>query len=142
MGDVAERFGLATHVLRHWEDVGLLAPARDSGGRRRYGRDDVVRVAVIIRSKDAGMSLDQILVMLDARSVDRHAVLDAHIADLDRRMAEMQRSREMTLHALECRAHDIATCPHFRARVEDLLDGTLASFHAHTAADHSHHATT
>ncbi len=35
----------------------------------------------------------------------------------------MRRSREMTLHALECRAHDVSTCPHFRAGVEDLLAG-------------------
>lgn len=125
---MADRFGLETHVLRHWESVGLLHPARDGAGRRRYGRDDVVRVAVIIRSKSAGMSLDQIAVLLDAGAGDRHAVLDAHVAELDRRMAEMALSREMTLHALECRAHDIATCPHFRARVEDLVSGAIARF--------------
>jgi hypothetical protein len=27
IGELAARFGLATHVLRHWEDVGLLSPA-------------------------------------------------------------------------------------------------------------------
>lgn len=128
IGELAERFGLETHVLRHWESVGLLDPARDGAGRRRYGRDEVVRVAVIIRSKFAGMSLDQISVLLDADARDRHEVLDAHIADLDRRMAEMALSREMTLHALECRAHDIATCPHFRARVEDLVSGAASGF--------------
>jgi len=36
-------------------------------------------------------------------------------------MAEMARSREMTLHALRCRAHDIAQCPNFRAGVDDLV---------------------
>ncbi|MFA6299307.1 MAG: MerR family transcriptional regulator [Nocardioides sp.] len=123
VGELAARFGLATHVLRHWEDVGLLAPARDGGGRRRYGRDDVYRVAVILRSKAAGMTLDQILVLLDAESWDRHQVLENHIVDLDRRMQEMQRSREMTEHALRCRAHDIATCPRFRDHVEDLVTG-------------------
>lgn len=123
VGELAARFGLATHVLRHWEDVGLLAPARDGGGRRRYGRDDVYRVAVILRSKAAGMTLDQILVLLDAESWDRHQVLENHIAALDRRMQEMQRSREMTEHALRCRAHDIATCPRFRDHVEDLVTG-------------------
>jgi MerR family copper efflux transcriptional regulator len=128
IGEMAERFGLETHVLRHWESVGLLDPDRDPAGRRRYGRDEVVRVAVIIRSKSAGMSLDQISVLLDADARDRHVVLDAHIADLDRRMAEMALSREMTMHALECRAHDIATCPHFRARVEDLVSGAAAGF--------------
>ncbi|MGA8257453.1 MAG: MerR family transcriptional regulator, partial [Nocardioides sp.] len=112
IGELASRFSLATHVLRHWEDVGLIAPLRDSAGRRRFGRDELVRVAVILRSKAAGMSLEQILVLLDAEARDRHQVLEAHIADLDRRMAEMELSREMTLHALECRAHDVATCPH------------------------------
>ena len=121
VGEIAAKFGLATHVLRHWEDCGLLRPARDTAGRRRYGDADVVRIAVILRSKDAGMSLPQIAVLLDAEAVDRHRVLGEHVADLDRRMAEMARSREMTLHALCCRAHDIAQCPNFRTGVEDLV---------------------
>ena len=123
VGELAARFGLATHVLRHWEDVGLLSPARDGGGRRRYGRDDVYRVAVILRSKAAGMSLEQILVLLDAEAQDRHRVLEAHLAEIERRVQEMERSREMTEHALRCRAHDIATCPRFRDHVEDLVVG-------------------
>src|SRR3712207_3632197 len=93
IGEVAARFGLETHVLRHWEDVRLLAPARDGAGRRRYGRDDVVRVATVVRSKAAGMSLEQIQVLLDAGAPERHQVLEARLADLDRRMAEMVRSR-------------------------------------------------
>ena len=47
VGEVAERFGLATHVLRHWEDEHLLEPARDAAGRRRYDRDDLVRVGAL-----------------------------------------------------------------------------------------------
>ena len=128
IGEVAERFGLETHVLRHWEDMRLLTPARDSAGRRRYARDDVLRVATVIRSKAAGMSLEQILVLLDAGAPERHQVLEAHIADLDRRMEEMQRSRAMTEHALRCRAHDIATCPRFSAMVEDLVTGERSAF--------------
>lgn len=123
IGDTAARFGLETHVLRHWEDVGLLAPARDSADRRRYDEDDLVRIAVILRSKAAGMSLEQIAVMLDAGAADRHRVLQDHIADLDRRMQEMERSRAMTEHALHCRAHDIATCPRFKEAVADIVAG-------------------
>jgi DNA-binding transcriptional MerR regulator len=123
IGEMAGRFGLETHVLRHWEDVGLLGPGRDGAGRRRYGQDDLVRIAVVLRSKAAGMSLEQIAVLLDAGAADRHQVLEAHLADLDRRMAEMQRSRAMTEHALRCRAHDIATCPRFQEGVADLVAG-------------------
>jgi len=127
IGELAGRFGLATHVLRHWEDVGLLAPERDAADRRRYGRDELVRVAVILRSQAAGMSLEQIGILLDAEAPERHLVLEAHVADLDRRMAEMQRSREMTLHALSCRAHDVANCPGFRKGVQDLVDGDAST---------------
>lgn len=124
IGDVAQRFGLATHVLRHWEDQGLLTPARDGADRRRYVDDDLVRVAVILRSKAAGMSLDQIAVLLDDQAPRRHEVLESHLADLERRMAEMTRSQEMTSHALRCKHHDITECPRFRAMVADVLAGT------------------
>ncbi|QMU97321.1 MerR family transcriptional regulator [Microbacterium esteraromaticum] len=121
VGEVADRFSLPANVLRHWETVGLLAPERDSAGRRRYGRDDAVRVAVILRSKAAGMSLDQIAHLLERDMAGRHRVLQAHIDDLERRMAEMRRSKAMTEHALRCSAHDISTCPRFRAELSDLL---------------------
>jgi DNA-binding transcriptional MerR regulator len=123
VGDLAERFGIETHVLRHWESMGLLSPARDGAGRRRYGTDDAFRVATIMRSKAAGMSLEQIRVMLDGGAHDRHVILEEHIADLERRMTEMELSREMTRHALECRAHDISACPNFRSHVQDIVDG-------------------
>ncbi|MGO1508717.1 MAG: MerR family transcriptional regulator [Microbacteriaceae bacterium] len=121
VGEVAERFDLPTNVLRHWESVGLLKPARDTADRRRYGEDEIVRIAVIQRSKAAGMNLEQIGVLLDDSSRGRHEVLYAHLADLDRRMLEMQRSKEMTEHAVRCSAHDITTCPQFRAGVADVL---------------------
>jgi MerR family copper efflux transcriptional regulator len=125
IGATAARFGLATHVLRHWEDLGLLHPERSSADRRLYGDDDLVRIAVILRSKAAGMTLDQIALLLDDdHGPRRHAVLQEHLADLDRRMEEMRLSRAMTVHAFECEAHDITRCPHFRSMIADVLDGT------------------
>jgi DNA-binding transcriptional MerR regulator len=121
VGEVAERFDLPTHVLRHWETMGLLTPERDGAGRRRYSRSDAVRVATIQRSKAAGMSLEQIRFLLDSGAEGRHRVLAAHLEDLDRRMEEMRISRAMTQHALDCRYHDIAHCPSFRSRLEDML---------------------
>ncbi|WP_127473553.1 MerR family transcriptional regulator [Microbacterium sulfonylureivorans] len=124
IGDAANRFGLATHVLRHWEDVGLLHPERDSSGRRLFSDDDLVRVGVIVRSKAAGMSLEQIGVLLDEQAPERHRVLAEHLADLARRMADMEQSRRMTEHALRCRSHDITTCPRFRAIMDEVVAGT------------------
>ena len=125
IGATASRFGLATHVLRHWEDLGLLRPERNSADRRLYGDDDLVRIAVILRSKAAGMTLDQIALLLDDdHGPRRHRVLQEHLADLDRRMEEMRLSRAMTVHAFECEAHDITRCSHFRSMISDVLDGT------------------
>lgn len=123
IGELAERVGAATHVLRHWEDEGLVVPERDSAGYRRYGRAELVRVLAIQRNKIAGMSLPQIRALLDGAVIDRADVLQEHLRDLDERERELRRSRAMTEHALRCRAHDIAQCPRFASYVVDLVEG-------------------
>lgn len=123
VGELAARFALPTNVLRHWETLGLLTPERDASGYRRYRHGDLVRVAVIVRNKAAGMTLEQIGVLLDGEAAGRHEVLEAHLRDLDERARSIERSREMTEHALRCRAHDIVACPRFAQHVADLTDG-------------------
>ncbi|SDG53317.1 helix-turn-helix domain-containing protein [Microbacterium pygmaeum] len=139
IGEAAARFGLGTHVLRHWEDAGLLQPERDAADRRRFSDSDLVRIAVIMRSKAAGMSLHQIGVLLDEQAPSRHAVLEAHLADLDLRAAEIERARAMTEHALNCRAHDITTCPRFRVIVGGVVEGTTI-WPGDSPTDHRHGA--
>jgi DNA-binding transcriptional MerR regulator len=130
VGELAERVGVATHVLRHWEDAGLLSPGRTASGYRRYTRDDLVRVLVIQTNKVAGMTLDQIRVLLDVDAQGRHAALESHLASLARQVHELERSRLMTEHALRCRAHDVAQCPRFVSYVADVVEG-----HAPPAVD-------
>jgi DNA-binding transcriptional MerR regulator len=124
IGELAERFQLPTHVLRHWESEGLLQPARDPAGRRRVGEPDAYRVAAIIASKAAGMSLEQVRALLDATVTDRRAILEQHLRDLQERITAIERSQHLTEHALGCRAHDISQCPNFRAGVADIVAGT------------------
>ena len=59
----------------------------------------------------------------------RHAVLEAHLRDLDERARSIGRSREMTEHALRCRAHDIVACPRFSQHVADLTEGRADTLH-------------
>lgn len=115
IGAVADRFGLATHVLRHWESVGLLAPARANGDRRRFGPDDVHRITVILRAKEAGLGLDEIARLLGSPDrASRAAILDDRRAELTRRIARDQASLALLDHALTCTEEDLSQCVHFR----------------------------
>jgi MerR family copper efflux transcriptional regulator len=118
IGEIAERFGLATHVLRHWESMGLLSPVRAEGSRRRYGPDDLYRVAVILRAKEAGFSLEDIREMITAQEpVARRGILRRRHAELARRIAEAQASLELIECALDCDHEDFTQCDHFHAMV-------------------------
>ncbi|MUL42437.1 MerR family transcriptional regulator [Streptomonospora sp. PA3] len=115
IGELAERFGLATHVLRHWESMAVLAPLRTPNGQRRYTEDDLTRVATILRCKEAGLGLDQIRALLNApdRS-SRTALMRDRIAELEASIAQAQAAKHLLECALECTADDIVTCPHFQ----------------------------
>jgi MerR family copper efflux transcriptional regulator len=119
IGELADRFGLATHVLRHWEAVGLLTPARRVNGRRRYDRNALARVVLIQQGKELGFGLEQVRAMLDATDpVARKEVLARHDAELERRIESARAAREMIGHALTCPAPDFIECPNFRAMLE------------------------
>lgn len=114
IGELAQRFGLATHVLRHWESMGLLAPDRDAGGQRRYGESDLARVALILMSKEAGFGLRELREFLSTS--DQKDALRRHLTVLERRIREAQAAKELVEHALSCPL-SFAECPHARAQV-------------------------
>jgi MerR family copper efflux transcriptional regulator len=119
IGELAERFDLAPHVLRHWEAMGLLAPAARVNGRRRYTQDHVVRVMTIIRAKAAGMSLEQIRQMLSVSGqAERQALLRQHHLALQRRLEEILASKKLIEHVMECRADDFTRCPNYQRMVQ------------------------
>lgn len=117
IGDVADRFGLPTHVLRHWESVGLLEPAREASGHRRYGRAELARIAMILLGKEAGFTLSELQVLLSAADPMQHAdLLRRHVAELDRRIAEATAAKELIEHALAC-PMPFAECPHAAEKI-------------------------
>ncbi|MFI9503464.1 MerR family transcriptional regulator [Nocardia sp. NPDC052566] len=119
IGEVAARFGLPTHVLRHWESEGLLTPAR-VGDRRRYSDEDLHRVALILLSKEAGFGLADIRTMLAARTAPaRNEVVARHREKLRVRIAKAQAALDLL--AGDCTHDDITTCPHFQGLLADRL---------------------
>jgi MerR family redox-sensitive transcriptional activator SoxR len=63
--DVAHRSGFAASALRYYEDQGLIDASRSAGGRRRYERGVLRRLAFIRSASNIGLSLSEIREELD-----------------------------------------------------------------------------
>ena len=113
IGEVARRAGIAATTLRYYEQIGLLAPAARVGGQRRYGDAILARLEVIRLYKTAGFALDDIAVLFadDApgRPVSR-ALARSKLAEIDARMAELRRAREIVEGGMACTCPSIDDC--------------------------------
>lgn len=58
--DVARRSGFAASALRYYERLGLISSERSAGGRRRYPRIVLRRLAFIRAARHVGLSLEEI----------------------------------------------------------------------------------
>jgi DNA-binding transcriptional MerR regulator len=118
IGELARRTGVATSALRYYERVGLLSPAERIGQRRHYQPSSAERVALIRLCQDAGFTLAEIGRLLEGWSRAWGRLAERKIAELDARIADAQRAKELITHALECPHRDLFACPNFRSALE------------------------
>ena len=95
ISDLAREFGVSTRTIRHYEEKGLLSPARQ-GTSRVFSPRDRVRLKLALRGKRLGFSLNEIKELFDLydRSRDERQQLEAFLAKLDRRKGLLQQQRE------------------------------------------------
>lgn len=60
IGMLAERTGIAISAIRYYEREGLIHPARNAGGQRRFLRSDIRRLSFIRLAQQFGLTLPQI----------------------------------------------------------------------------------
>ena len=60
IGDMVRRTGLTERTLRYYEELGLLSPARDAGGRRRYDDATLERLYRIRLLRELGTPLAEV----------------------------------------------------------------------------------
>jgi DNA-binding transcriptional MerR regulator len=127
--EAAGLFGLAPSTLRWWERSGLLDPLRGAGGRRRYGRAELNRIALVHLARNTGhLSLAEIGDVATGPTgrgghPHWHRTVRSRIAALDERLAQLARARAYLQHTLECGHDDPAECPVFTREVVDLYPG-------------------
>jgi DNA-binding transcriptional MerR regulator len=110
IGEVARRAGVATSTVRYYERRGLLDADARRSGQRRYRPDTLRRLVFIGMLQDAGLSLDDIIGVLDAPGVEEwKAIARQRLAVLDGEIARLQRARDYLEGALLCRFDHPAT---------------------------------
>lgn len=119
IGEAAKASGVTAKMVRHYEAIGLLPPARRTeAGYRLYGDDDVRMLQFIHRGRALGFSLDQIADLLalwrdkDRASADVRRLALEHIAELDRKIAELEAmKRTLATLASSCHGDARSDCP-------------------------------
>ena len=102
IGQLAEEFGVTHRTIRFYEDEGLIAPAR-RGTTRIYSHGDRGRLALILRGKRFGFSLEEIRQLLDlyhmgdqqqTQIAAAYEIARARLADLESRREELNEAIE------------------------------------------------
>ena len=119
IGQVASHSGVNAKTIRYYESIGLIPEAsRTQSGYRTYSDRDVAILRVVSHSRDLGFSVKNVARLLDLwrnterASADVKALALAHVAEVDRKILELQRMRD-TLTDLTHRCHgdDRPDCP-------------------------------
>ncbi len=90
--EVARLAGVSVRALHHYEQIGLLIPARrTAAGYRLYGEGDLRRLQQILIGRALGLSLEAIRRGLDEPGFDRRRALLGQRAALMERAAQAAR---------------------------------------------------
>jgi Hg(II)-responsive transcriptional regulator len=120
IGDVARRAGVGVETVRFYERQGLLEePQRRASGYRQYDDEAVAVLRFIRRAKELGFTLKEVKGLLALRldaSATRAEVRQqagAKVADIEARIADLQRMRDVLLKLIrKCHGDGAATgCP-------------------------------
>jgi DNA-binding transcriptional MerR regulator len=122
IGEAARRVGLAPSAIRYYESEGLIDPPTRRDGRRRYGRDELRRLAFIATGREMGLGLAAIRALLRPDGTSWAELVDAQVAELDEQIARATRTRAMLLASRNCPAAEpVRDCPTMAATLDAAL---------------------
>jgi MerR family transcriptional regulator, copper efflux regulator len=111
IGEASAASGVSQRMIRHYEKIGLMPPARRrDSGYRDYDQRDLHTLKFIGRARDAGFPIEEIRQLLalwsdrERSSADVKALALARVAELKRKADELDAMRR-TLEELAARCH-------------------------------------
>jgi len=115
--ELSAEFAVTLRTIRHYEDLGLLSPERRGTARVFHPRDRV-RLALILRGRRLGFSLDEIATIVNMYDAEpgeagqlRYLLeqIDVRRADLEQRRSDIEQTlTDLAEVERRCRA-DLAT---------------------------------
>jgi len=117
IGDLAARTGLAVSAIRFYETHGIVAPLRNAGGHRRYGRADIRRLSFVMAATGLGFALADIaqhLAKLPAHKAPSRAdwtrISKGFRRDIDTRIAALETLRDKLDGCIGCGCLSLDRC--------------------------------
>jgi Cd(II)/Pb(II)-responsive transcriptional regulator len=96
IGALAKQTGLSVQTIRFYEQEGLVSvPSRTEGNYRLYGSESARQLGFIKQCRHLGLTLEEIRELMrfqenpDQTCNDINRIVDAHVDEVDRRMAEL-----------------------------------------------------
>jgi MerR family transcriptional regulator, copper efflux regulator len=119
IGRAAKFSAVSAKMIRHYESIGLLPKAqRTEAGYRLYDESDVHTLRFIQRARSLGFPLETIRTLLALWRNRRRSsgqvkdLAQRHVADLERKIAEMQAMVRTLKHlAHNCHGDERPDCP-------------------------------
>jgi Cu(I)-responsive transcriptional regulator len=119
IGEVAALTGLPSKTIRYYEESGIIECVRRNDNRyRTYSQVDVQTLRFVAHARSLGFSLKDVGDLLslyrdrNRASKDVRRLALAHLADLDRRIADLQAMRNTIADlAQRCHGDDRPECP-------------------------------
>ncbi|SOE81256.1 transcriptional regulator, MerR family [Caballeronia arationis] len=119
IGEAARASGVTAKMIRYYESVGLLAPVgRTASGYRVYSAQEVHALRFVRQARRLGFLVEDIRKLLalwqdrSRASAEVKSIALEHVAELDRRIAELTEMRDTLSHlAHHCHGDNRPDCP-------------------------------
>lgn len=105
VGDVASELGVSVDALRYYERAGLISPARNEAGHRRFGASDIDRLHVVLALRRSGVAIEDIRGIVASKDPSRDArqnvaAVRARLATLEASIRRQQQQLDAALDLL------------------------------------------
>jgi len=118
IGEAARASGISEKMIRHYEAIGLLHPARRANGYRTYSPGDIAVLRFIRHARDLAFPLEDVRRLLalwqdrGRASADVRRIALDHVAALEEKARSLQAMAASLRHLAEhCHGDDRPDCP-------------------------------